>query len=61
MNKTGWFLTGIYTLGMMITIYFSYLNIGTINQRVLSFVLCIIGIGVNVLLLKEKELGEIKE
>lgn len=55
MNRFGWFLSGIYALGMFVTIVLSYNNLGSVNQRVGIFVLGILGIGSCAIFLKDKK------
>lgn len=55
MNKVGWFLTGIYVMGLILDIMLSYYDLGTINQRVTIYIFSIMAIGFNIIFLRDKK------
>lgn len=55
MTGFGWFNCGVFMSTIVIDIWLIYYNLGSINQRVLIFILSIIGIGLMLLTQKQKE------
>lgn len=49
MNKFGWFMCGAFIVGIGIDILLNYFNIGSMTDRVLIYILSIIGIALVIL------------
>ena len=61
MNKFGWFMCGMFCTVLIILVMFSYLKIGSANDRLLMFSLSVGGIGLMVLSQEDKKLKKKQE
>ena len=55
MNKFGWFMCGMFCMVLTLLVILSYLEIGSINERVFMFSMSLGGIGLMVLTQKKKK------